>query len=225
MLGEHFRDEEAFAAQSTDPATNPGDSTNPESAGIDLEKEWFLGIQGSMPLGPNSVSYEQTKNVYGPTALATNGSGSWRHHVEFNLWDNFGAITDERQAEFALLQAESDYKTVKGEVVLKLRDEFYSLQRNLIQIDSSIAKLRYQGKQIAILSYLMSTQETNASNYVDNLIAQTQDRYAFIQAVADYNVAMSSVGLLIGDPYYFENQRLISPEKYETSEITKTQIQ
>lgn len=206
MLGETFHDTEAF---------------EDGKASIDPEKEWFLGVAGSMPLGPNSVKYEQIKHVYGPTVLALTGSEDWRHHVELNLFDLMGGITDEKQAQFALLQAESEYKDVRDEVTLRLRDEFYSLQRFLIQIDSSIAKLRYQNKQLTILEYLLNMQETTPSNYIDNLIAQVQDRYAFIQAVADYNVSLSGVGLLIGDPFYFENQREMAPKKYETSEVTE----
>jgi len=205
MLGEAFHDTEAF---------------EDGKASIDPEKEWFLGVAGSMPLGVNSVDYEQIKHVYGPTVLALTGSEDWKHHVAFNLFDRMGAITDEKQAAYALIQAEAEYKDVRDEVTLRLRDEFYSLQRFLIQIDSSMAKLRYQNKQLTILEYLMKLQETTPSNYIDNLIAQVQDRYAFIQAVADYNVALSGVGLLIGDPFYFENQREIAPQKYETSEIT-----
>ena len=208
MLGEAFHDTEAF---------------EDGKASIDQEKEWFLGVQGSIPMGPNSVEYEQTKHVYGPTVLALTGSEDWRHHMTLNLFDQFGRITDEKQAQYALLQAESDYRDVSNEVTLRLRDEFYSLQRYLIQIDSSIAKLRYQNKQLSILEYLLSVQETSPSNYVDNLIAQVQDRYAFIQAVADYNVALSGVGLLIGDPFYFENQKEISPDKYEASDIPEAE--
>ena len=205
LLGEAFHDTEAF---------------EDGKASIDPEKEWFLGVAGSMPLGVNSVEYEQIKHVYGPTVLALTGSEDWRHHVAFNLFDRMGAMTDEKQAAYALLQAEAEYKDVRDEVTLRLRDEFYSLQRYLIQIDSSVAKLRYQSKQLSILEYLMNMQETTPSNYIDNLISQVQDRYAFIQAVADYNVALSGVGLLMGDPFYFENQREIAPQKYETSEIT-----
>jgi outer membrane protein TolC len=206
MLGEAFHDTEAF---------------EDGKASIDPEREWFLGVAGSMPLGPNSVQYEQVKHVYGPTVLSLTGSEDWRHHVEFNLFDRMGAITDENQAQYVLLQAESEYKDVRDEVTLRLRDEFYSLQRYLIQIDTSIAKLRYQNKQLSILEYLLGLQETTPSNYVENLISQVQDRYAFIQAVADYNVALSGMGLLIGDPFYFENQREMAPQKYEASEITR----
>ncbi len=206
MLGEAFHDTQAFQE---------------EKASIDTEKEWFLGVHGSMPLGANSVEYEQTKHVYGPTVLSLTGSEDWRHHLAFNLWDKFSDITDEKQAQYALLQAESEYNAAKNDITLKLRDEFYSLQRYLIQIDSAAAKLKYQDKQLAILQYMIGVQEAGPSSYVDLLISKVQDKYSFVQAVADYNTALSSMGLLIGDPYYFENQRIAAKEKYEITQFTE----
>jgi outer membrane protein TolC len=200
MLGEAFHDTIAF---------------QDEKANVDLEKEWFLGIRGSMPLGASSVEYEQLKRVYGPTVLSLTGSDDWRHHMGFNLFDQFGAVTDEKTAQYAFLLAESDYQNTKNEITLRLRDDYYGVQKYLIQIDSSAAKLRYQEKQGAILEYLLSVRETTPANYVENLVERTQDKYSFIQAVADYNTALSSISVLIGDPEYFENQPLLEKLKPE----------
>lgn len=189
MLGEAFHDTEAF---------EDGKADN------DLEKEWYLGIRGSMPLGPNSVQYDQIKHVYGPTALALTGSEDWRHHVEFNLFDRFSAITDEKSAQAALLDAEADYQRVRNEITLRLRDDYYAIQKSLIQIDSSVSKMKYQEKQTQILEYLVSIQEASPSAVIENLIQNAQDRFAFVQAVTDYNISLSSLSVSIGDPYYFE---------------------
>ncbi len=199
MLGEAFHDTRAIEH------TLPGDA----DANIDPEKEWFLGIHGSMPLGASSVEYDQIKHVYGPTVLALTGSEDWRHHVAFNLLDRLSAVTDEKSAQYAFLRAESDYQTAKNEITLRLRDEYYNLQKYLIQINSSVAKLHYQEKQSGILEYLLSVQEAVPSNYVENLVEGAQDKYAFIQAVADYNVSLSSVSVLIGDTDYFDNLPLL----------------
>ena len=200
--GEAFHDDKAFDTLDFDPA--PGGLRAASNASNNLAKEWFLGIHGSMPLGPNTVEYEQTKHQYGPTVLALTGSDDWKHHVAFNLFDRFSAITDEKSAEYAYLQAQSDYQEAKNDVTLKVRNDYYDLQKYLIQIDSSIAKTRYQEKQNSILEYLLGLQEATASQYVQNLIEQAQNKYAFIQAVADYNTALSSLSVSIGDPEYFD---------------------
>jgi outer membrane protein TolC len=188
-LGEAFHDTEAFEDGKAD---------------IDVEKEWYLGVHGSMPLGPNSLQYDQIKHVYGPTVLANTGSEDWRHHVEFNLFDRFSAITDEKTAQSALLEAEAEYQRVRNEITLRLRDDYYALQRSVIQVDSSVAKMKYQEKQSKILEYLVSVQEASPATVIENLIENAQDRFSFVQAVTDYNISLSSLSVSIGDPYYFE---------------------
>ena len=197
MEGEAFHDSRVFAPRGVD---GSGNGNN------DLEKEWFLGVHVGMPLGPNSVEYDQIKHSYGPTVLALTGSDDWTHKMTFNLMDNFSNITDEKGAQAALLQSQSDLEKAKNDLTVKVRDDFYNLQKSLIQIDSSIAKVRYQGKQNSILEYMLSMQETAVSNYLEGLIEQAQNKFAFIQAVVDYHIAVSGLSVSIGDPNYFETE-------------------
>ncbi|GEM_PF-1122219 len=197
MEGEAFHDSRVFAPPGVD---GSGTGNN------DLEKEWFLGVHVGMPLGANSVEYDQIKHNYGPTVLALTGSDDWTHKMTFNLMDNFSNITDEKSAQAALLQSQSDLEKAKNDLTVKVRDDFYNLQKSLIQIDSSIAKVRYQGKQNSILEYMLSMQETAVSNYLEGLIEQAQNKFAFIQAVVDYHIAVSGLSLSIGDPNYFETE-------------------
>lgn len=175
-------------------------------ADLDTEREWFLGMQASMPFGPNSVTYEQQKNVFGPTVLALTGSESYKRKVAFNLFDKFADITDEKAAQAALIQAEADMTKAQSDLTLKVREAFYNLQKSLIQIDSSIAKVRYQQKQNSIAEYMLSIQETTAALYVEGINDEQTDKFAFIQAVADYNLAISALGASIGDFDYFDRQ-------------------
>jgi outer membrane protein TolC len=182
-------------------------------ASVDVEPEWFLGVTGRMPVGPHSVEYEHIKRKFGPTVLALTGAEDWKDRVTMDLFNRFGDITDERTAEYAFLVAKSEYQETKHQVTLKLRDDYYSLQKYLIQIDSSVAKVRYQEKQNAILEYMLGLRETSPASYVENLIDQANNKYAFIQAVADYNTSLSSLSVSIGDPGYFDGQRLIAAER------------
>ncbi len=188
-LGENFRDSLSFRNGNND---------------IDPEKEWFVGVQTSMPLGPNSVEYNQTKHKYGPTVLALHGSEDFEHKVTFNLFDKLADITDEKSAQAALLQAQSDYEKAKNDVTLKIKDDFYNLQKSLIQIDSSAAKMRYQDRQNGILRYTVGLQEEKLQNLLEGLIEMAQDRFAFIQAISDYHLAVSSLNQSIGDPDYLD---------------------
>lgn len=171
----------------------------------DLEKEWFLGIKGSLPIWGNSIEYDTIKHVYAPTVSSyQGGSIDWNHTVKFNLLDKISDITDEKQAQAAYYQAKSEYEKARNEMISKLREDFYNLQKSLIQVDASIAKVNYQEKQNRILEYMLSMQETQAAGLMEGWIEAAQDKYAFIQAVSDYKIALSSLSTTIGDPDYFE---------------------
>ncbi len=188
-LGEIFKDTKAIEDDNHD---------------LDLEKEWFLGIHGSMPFGPHSAEYDFSKHVYGPTVLALTGSEDRRGRVQINLFDKLAEITDEKGAQAALLQAQADLNKSRDDVVLKVREELYNLEKSNIQVDASAAKYRYQHKQVAILEYLLGHQETTVDNVWDEMIQEAQNKFAFIQAVTDHELAFSSLAVTIGDPDYFE---------------------
>jgi outer membrane protein TolC len=187
--GEVYRDTEAIEA---------GDASNT------LKKEWYLGIHGSMPLGASSVEYDQIKHQWGPTISAYQGSMDWTHKATFNLFDKFSDITDEKNAQASYLQSQSDFEKARNDLSSKLREDFFNLQKTMIQIDSAVAKIRYHEKQNAINEYLVSLQEKPAAEYLEGLIEYTQSRFAFIQAVVDYHLAVSGLSVSVGDPYYFD---------------------
>lgn len=191
MLGEVFNDQRQI---------------NDDNAELDTEKEWFVGLEGSMPLGPNSVEYSRVRHRYGPTVLALTGSEDSEHKLTFNLMDKFSDITDEKSAAQAYAQAESELQTQKNKLVTDLREAYYDLQKSVVQMDSAVAKIRYQTKQSAAARYLVGLQETPPSGYLESLIELASHKFSLIQSAVDYHLAISNLNLQMGDPYYFETE-------------------
>ena len=190
-LGEAHHDTQAIEEGKTD---------------IDTEKEWFLGVNAGMPLGANSIEYDQVKHVYGPTVLALTGSEDWRHKIAFNLFDRLPDITDEKNAQAVYLQSQQDLTKAQNDVIVKVKDETYSLKKSLVKIDSVVARIRYQEKRNKILEYLVSMQEASIQDLLEGLSEQAQNRFSFIEAVADYHISISSLSTVIGDPNTFEDK-------------------
>ncbi|HTL70571.1 MAG TPA: TolC family protein [Candidatus Eisenbacteria bacterium] len=190
-LGEVFKDDKAIADDNMD---------------LDTEREWFLGFGGSMPLGASSVEYETIKHHYGPTALALQGSEDWKHKITYNLFDKFAEITDEKNAEATYLQAVADSDKARNDTILKVKDEYYNMQKALIQIDSSLSKLRYQEKQVAASRYLASFGEVTAAAMFETLNELATAKFSFIQAAADYHLAVAALNGAMGDFDHFQSR-------------------
>jgi outer membrane protein TolC len=191
MLGEVFKDTQEIENDNAD---------------LDTEKEWFFGAGVSMPLGLNTLEYQQIKHHYGPTILALTGSEDWNHKVSLGILDKLSDATDSLDAEATLLQAQADLDKAKNETILHVREEFYNMQKSLIQIDSTLAKMRYQNKQVAAYRFLVGLQETAVSALMEGMIEQAQNKFGFIQAVADYHTAVAGLNAAIGDPDHFKSR-------------------
>ncbi len=190
-LGEQFHDTRALR-------TNQAEN--------DLGKEWSVLVEASMPLGPNSVEVTHKKNVYGPTVLSLTGSDELRRKYAFNLMDRFSDITDAKSAEAAYLQAQSELQTANHTLVSQLRDNYYSLKKAVLQMDTAVAKIKYQEKQTAAARYLVGLQEQPPSNLLESLIELSSHKFSLIQASVDYTLAISNLNLSTGDPNYFETE-------------------
>ena len=197
-LGEQFQDEQAL-----DP-NHPFYTGNERD--VDTEKEWFIGVHASVPLGPNTVEYEHGKHVYAPTVSAFQGSDDYSYKLKLNLFDNLANITDEKSAEAAYLQSQGELQKSQNEVTAKLREDFYNLQKSLIRMDAAVSRMRYYEKQNNIFEYTLSLQEIRAGDYFESLIEQAQSKAIFIQSVTDYQLAVSSLALSVGDSHYFEKK-------------------
>ncbi len=187
--------------------TDSDSETVEEREKLPQKREWYAGIHGSMPFGANSGEFDMVKHQYGPTVSAFQGSTDWRRSWKFNLLDKLADITDEKSAQATFMQSEADWQKSRSEVIFKLKENFYSLQKALIQIDTTAAKMRYQEKQNSILKYMMGFQEATPGNYLEGLIEQASNRFSFIQAVTDYHLAVSNIGVTCGNPFYFDKEK------------------
>ena len=140
--------------------------------------------------------------------------------MTLDLFDKFPDLTDEQSAEAQYWQALGELAKAKDDAIVKTKDEVYNLRKALIQIDSAIAKMRYQERQNDILRYMMGMQESPPVNYLEGLNEQAQNKFAFIQAVIDYHEAVSNLNLLMGDPDYFNAKIQRTPQQNKAKNPT-----
>lgn len=165
---------------------------------IDTEREWFIGVKSSMPVGPNTINHTYTRRQFGPTVLALTGSQDLANRTQFDFLNNFAEMTDEKQAEADYFQAQEDFANKKNEVTAQVRDGYYEFQKSLIQVDASVARIRFQEKQLGVKRALVGLRETPVTELVGTLVELAQERFSFIRAVADYHISIANLNKVIG---------------------------
>lgn len=177
----------------------------PVGAGFhnDLEDEHFIGFEGSMPLGGNSVDYAFTRRFFGPTVLSLTGSEDYRHRVTFNLLDKLSNLTDSDVAIADYLNAMADLEKERLGADVKVQEAFYDYKGSVLQMNTSLSKIKYREKQVNILKVTTGMQEASTSTLVNEMVQLSEDRFSYIKAVSDSQGALSNINRLIGiDNFY-----------------------
>lgn len=172
----------------------------------DLEGEHSLIVQTTMPVGPNSVDYSYSRRKFGPTVLDLTGSDDWRHRVTFNLFDRLADITDTDVARAEYLQAKSELQKERASQDATAREVYYSYKEALIQVGTSLAKIKYREKQVDLLRLTTSMQDASISSLLSELVQLQEDRFGYVRAIADIHGAISSLNRLVGIDGYFGSE-------------------
>lgn len=172
----------------------------------DLENEHFIGIEGSLPLGGNTIEYGYTRRFFGPTVLSLTGSEDYRHRVAFFLLDKLADLTDADIAKADYLVAKDEVQKERVNTDVRVHEAFYDYKGALLQIDTSLSKIKFREKQVSILKVLASLEESKVSSLVNEMMALSEDRFAYVKAVAETHDTLSNINRLIGIEGYYGNE-------------------
>jgi outer membrane protein TolC len=164
----------------------------------DLEDEHFIGVEVEMPIGPNSIEYSFNRRFFGPTVLALTGSEDFRHRVTLSLLDKLSNLTDEDGAKADYLQALAELKKERSDQDIASQDAYYSYRAALLQMNTSLSKIKYREKQVNILRVMSGLQESSVSQLLSEMVALSEDRFSYVKAISDIHDSVSNINRIIG---------------------------
>ncbi len=172
----------------------------------DLEREESILVQTSVPVGPNSVDYSYSRRFFGPTVLDLTGSHDWRHRLTFNLFDRLADMTDTDVAKAEYLQAKAELQKERSTQDANVREAFYAYKEALIQVNTSLSKIKYRERQVDLLRLTTSMQDAPISSLLSELVQLQEDRFGYVRAIADIHGAISNLNRLVGIDGYFGSE-------------------
>jgi len=194
--------EQALSSTSTN-SFGGVDSEPINGVSLDLENEHFIGFEGSIPLGPNSVEYGYSRRFFAPTVSSFLGSEDYKHRAAFNLFDRLADMTDEEIAEADYMIAKAEYEKERLTTDVKAQEAYYSYKTALLQLNTSLSKIKFREKQVNILRLTTGMQEASVSSLLEQLVQLTEDRYSYVKAIGEIHSAVENINRIIGIEGYY----------------------
>ncbi len=175
--------------------------------------QWYAALKVKVPIRANTVEYSATKEEWPPVVSAYQGTDAITHTAKFYLLDKVKNISEIEEAEIEIDRAKNELEKTEKEIYFELKEAFQSYERAILQFETSREKVSYQEQDLELTKIKRGFDEVQDSVVIESMIKLTQERYASVQSISDYYIAISSLNKAIGISDYFKINPGLEPEE------------
>lgn len=209
LLGSFGLAKEEFISkdQGIDPAAGTVDADQK------LEQQWYAGVKCSVPMWGSTTEYSYTKEVWVPVVSSLRGTETITNSVKFNFLDNLAQYSDKFSADVDAARAKQELIKTKQDVTLEVKESCFNYEKAILQLDTAVNKVRYQESDLELAKFRRQMDEVADSNVIESMIKLAQERFGYVQALSDCNIAIASINKAAGIPDYFNNNQIHNDKK------------
>ncbi|MGB2705247.1 MAG: TolC family protein [Candidatus Omnitrophota bacterium] len=169
-----------------------------------LGPEYYVGMKASWPFWGSTVGYSSTKETWQSVVSAYQGTESVTHSITFDILNKMEDLSGLQEAELELMRALEEVNRKEQEITLEVKETFFKYRKAIVLMGVAGSKVEFQTKQVEILEIRRQLGEAQYSDVAEELIKLAEERFSFVQAIADYFIAIASLNKAIGIERYFE---------------------
>lgn len=201
LIGSFGMAKEEFIAK--DQGVNP--STGTVDADQKMEQQWYGGVKCSIPLWGSTGEYSYVKEVWAPVVNTVKGTETITNSYKFNFLDNLAQYSEKASADVDLDRARQELIKTKQDVTLEVKESCFNYEKALLQLETAVNKVKYQEGDLELTKFKRQMDEAQDSNVIDSMIKMAQERFGYVQATSDCQIAMASISKAVGVSEYFDD--------------------
>jgi outer membrane protein TolC len=181
-----------------DPASGTVDSDQK------MEQQWYAGVKCSIPLWGSTGEYSYTKEVWAPVVSSYRGTSTITNSYKFNFLDNLAQYSEKYSSDVDMDRARQEFIKTKQDVTLEAKESCFNYEKALMQLDTAVNKVKYQESDLELVKFRRQMDEAQDSNVIESMIKLAQEKFGYVQAISDCQIAIASISKAVGIPEYFE---------------------
>jgi TonB family protein len=154
---------------------------------------WQVGIKATKPWGPSTFTSSATTEELQPRFGQTSPTKASTISAEFNLFDNFQRLSDQKEVEISLARSLSDLNETVKTIEFEVRDAYLNYQKALLQASTAQTEAEYRRRQVEVLKVRAQTGDGGFSNIMEALVNLSRAQTNFTQALANYYIFLANL--------------------------------
>jgi len=186
--------------------TNPGQQPPIYDVDTKLEQQWYAGVKASMPFWGSTGEYVWTREQWTPSISTFHGTEATTSSYKMKVLDKLDYFSDKQLAEIDYDKARQELIKAKQDVTLEAKESCFKYEKALIQLDTTMNKVRYQEKDLEFVKLKREMDEVPDSSVIESMIKLAQGEFDYVQALADCHISLASINKAIGIEDYFKDE-------------------
>lgn len=188
-----------------DEYASPDQSNLPDGGDRKLEQQWYAGVKASMPFWGSTGEVARTMEHWPPVVSSYHTTISDTTTWKFKILDKLDYYSDKQLAEIDFDKARQELNKIRQDIALEARESCFNYQKAVIQADTAANKVRYQEKDLEFTKMKRGMDEVQDSNVIESMIKLAQERFGYLQALADCHTSLAGINKAIGVDDYFKD--------------------
>ncbi len=201
LLGSWGLAKEQFVGEDFDPIANP--TTDIEQK---LAAQWYAGLKVGMPFWGSSGEYSLTKEHWVPVVSTTHGTSATTMALKFKILDKLDTLSERQLSEIDFDKARQELTKIRQEITLEVKESCFNYQKALIQTETAENKVKYQSGDLELVKLKRGLDEAQDSSMIDSMIKLAQEKFGYLQALADCHISLASINKAIGIEDYYKDE-------------------
>ena len=171
----------------------------------DLSQQWYAGVKASIPFWGSTAEYQLTKEQWTPVVSAYQGTEATTQSMKLKILDKLGYYSDKATADIEFDKQRQELTKIKQDITMDLKESCFNYAKAIIQLETATNKVQYQEKDLELAKLKRGMDEAQDSNVVESMIKLAQEKFGYLQALADCHISLASVDKAIGIKDYCDN--------------------
>lgn len=172
-----------------------------------LQPQWYAGVKASMPFWGSTGEYSWTREEWVPVVSAFQGTEAVTSSYKLKILDKLGYYSDKQLADIDFENARQQLNKIKQDITLEVRENCFSYEKALIQLETATNKVKYQEKDLELIKLKRGIDEAQDSNVIESMIKLAQEKFGYVQALTDCHISIASINKAIGVENYFKDAK------------------
>jgi outer membrane protein TolC len=171
-----------------------------------MHAQWYAALKVGVPFWGSTGEWSLTKEHWVPVVSTTRGTDATTMEMKAKLFDNLATYSEKQLSEIDFDKARQELTKIRQDITLEVKESCFNYQKAVIQAETSSSKVKYQSSDLELIKLKRGLDEAQDSNVIESMIKLAQEKFGYLQALADCHISLASINKAVGIEDYYKDE-------------------